>query len=242
MFHPPAEVLMGLMAVGVFSLFMLDSESKPHRFVRWALSAKTRRTVKALFDARRWKSFLYEFTPTTPPMSLRGLQKLVGEWTSTTFVSPGGLGAANHIKDESKEVIELLEEIIAKQGSLKNMTAEQRYKLGLELADLVILVVDIAYVQGVDLTDATLLKHHINTLRKWGKPDERGVQHHIEEVVEETDKWGNKYAVNRSEAEIQELKTNLNGIGEKKLAAILAKPDPLITQALNDVLDDDDEF
>lgn len=239
MFHPPAEVLLGLMAVGVFSLFMLDSESKPHRLVRWALSAKARRTVKALFDIRRWKSFLYEFTPVTPPMSLRGLQKLVGEWTSTTFVSPGGLGAANHIRDESKEVIDLLEEIIAKQGSLKNMTAEQRYKLGLELADLVILVVDIAYVQGVDLTDATLLKHHINTLRKWGKPDERGVQHHIEEEIPSKDA---KFVTARSEAEIQALKTNLDGIGEKKLAAILAKPDPLILRALDDILDDDDEF
>jgi hypothetical protein len=109
------------------------------------------------------------------------------------------------------------------------MDEGDRYELSLELADIQILLIDIAYVRKVDLTDATLLKHYINTLRKWGPPDERGVQHHIEEGIKDT-------VPQRSAEEEARLIKNLSGMGKKKLAAILAKPDATIAAAVESVL------
>src|SRR5208282_5603365 len=106
--------------------------------------------------------------------------------TSTTFVSPGGVGACNHIGDEAKELLAFVEKIMT---AGEPVDPRDQYELSLELADIQILLMDIAYCRHVDLTDATLLKHYINSLRKWSPPDERGVQHHIEEEVKDTSVW-----------------------------------------------------
>lgn len=207
-------VLIALLAALVVALFALTPEARATRF------------VKALFDRRRWRAFLDEFSPQAPPVSLRAMTKLVGSWTSATFVQAGGIGATNHILDEAKELKEIVEDVM-----MRGATPENKYELGLELADIQILLMDIAFVQGVDLTDFTLLKHHINTQRRWSAPDERGVQHHIEPEI--------KGDISRTEEEIKRLKKDWK-YGEKKLAAVLAKADPAIAAAIAELLNADE--
>lgn len=207
-------VLSIILALLVIALFAVTPEARVTRF------------VKALFSRRRWQAFLYEFSPQAPPVSLRAMTKLVGSWTSKTFVEAGRLGATNHIIDEGKELKEVMEEIV-----VRGVTPENKYELGLELADLQILIMDIAFVNKVDLTDFTLLKHFINTQRVWSAPDERGVQHHIEPEI--------KGEMNRTKEEIQRLKKDWK-YGEKKLAAVLAKADPTIAAAIAELLNADE--
>lgn len=183
--------------------------------------------------------------PIAPPVSLRALQKLVGTWTSTTFIQAGGLGACNHIIDEVEELKEILQKIIDAEALGDEISPEDQYNLDLELADIQILLMDIAHVRHTDLTDATLLKHHINTLRKWSAPDERGVQHHIEEVVKDSvhqsgPRKGKPIRGERTPEQELRLLKNFPGMGKAKLAAILAKPDATIASALDSVLNEDE--
>jgi hypothetical protein len=200
-------------------------------YLAFSPNARLARELKAFLRrlVLRPKVRLYlDLDPIAPPVSLRAIQKLVGDWTSSTYVAAGGLGACAHIGDEVLELREILQKI-KDSGELN---PEDQYELSLELADLEILIIDIAYAHKVDLTDATLLKHYINTLRKWGPPDERGVQHHIEPEVEGT--------IARSVEEERRLLKNLSFLGREKLAAIIAKPDPTIAAALNEVLNEDE--
>lgn len=216
--------LVGVMCAGIIALFWLTLDARITRFV-----TRLFRLAKRLFDRRRWQGFFYEFSPQTPPMSLRALTKLIGDWTTVAYVNAGGRGAANHIVDEGKELVELMDELHAKG----EISPEDRYKLGLELADILILAIDIAHAKKIDLGDAVLLKHLINTQREWGPPDERGVQHHIEPSV--------KGDISRSEAELARLKADWR-YGSEKLAAVVARPDPTIAAAMAELLDKDEHL
>jgi len=211
------------MALGVAALALMPGARIP-RIIKF--------TLQKLVKNPRVR--LYLDLDIAPPASLRNIQKLVGSWTSTTFVQAGGLGAANHIGDELVELKEILQKIIDAKARGEEVDPGDQYNLDLELADIQILIMDIAHCQGTDLTDATLLKHHINTLRKWSAPDERGVQHHIEEVVQDsTLKFKGKKAgqVRSAEEELRLLK-NFSHLGKAKLAAIVAKPDATIASAV----------
>jgi hypothetical protein len=229
--------LLMLMAAGVTALAL------------WP-GARIYRIVKALIQklVLRPKVRLYLNLDTiAPPMSLRALQNLVGTWTSATFVQAGGIGACNHIKDEVVELIEVLQKIIDAKARGEEVDPGLQYELDLELADLQILIMDIAHCRGTDLTDATLLKHHINTLRTWSAPDSRGVQHHIEIPVKDTiitrgPLAGKKSGEVFSSANELALLKAFPGMGKAKLAAIIAKPDPTIAAALADVLNEDEEL
>ncbi len=227
-----------LMAIGLGYLFLADPEARIPRTVKVLLRKLVLHPQVRLY---------LNLDPIAPPISLRALQKLVGSWTSTTFVQAGGIGACNHIKDEIEELKAVLQRIIDTKALGDEVDPADQYELDLELADLQILIMDIAFCRGTDLTDATLLKHHINTLRKWSPPDERGVQHHIETPIDDGIAYkrvkDGKVVFEKggrtSEEELRFLK-NFPGMGKKKLAAILAKPDPTIAQALSDVLNEDE--
>lgn len=212
------NILFGVMVIGVLMLAL------------WP-GVRIQRTLKALFQrlVLHPKVRLYlNLDPLSPPASLRALTKLVGSWTSNTFVQSGGIGACNHIKREADELLEITEKITA---AGEPVDESDKYELSLELADIQILLMDIAYTRKIDLTDATLLKHYINTLRKWGPPDEQGVQHHIEERIEDT-------IAPRSEEQSERLVKNLCHLGRAKLAAILAHPDPTIAAAIESVMEE----
>lgn len=48
-----------------------------------------------------------------------------------------------------------------------------------ELADIVILILGLADIQGINLEMALVDKHSENLCRRWGKPDAQGVVEHI---------------------------------------------------------------
>jgi hypothetical protein len=198
----------------VILLSSMDPDSRFRRFLRVILNV-----MRKLISAPTPIPY-----PQTPPASLRGLTKMVGDWTSTAFVSAGGLGAAAHLIDEAKELREIMEKIAA-SGTL---TPEDKYEASLELADILILAIDIAYAKKIDLTDALLLKHYINIQRQWGPPDSRGVQHHIELEI-------GGPITRRSTEEVQRLKRDWQ-FGAEKLAAVLATPDATIAAALDELL------
>lgn len=51
----------------------------------------------------------------------------------------------------------------------------------LEYADLVILILDIAYLRGIDIQDAVLKKMGINENRRWNLDPTTRLMHHIKE-------------------------------------------------------------
>ena len=217
------SIIIGIFIVGVAILF-LSPDARIPRLVKALLQSLVQKP-----RVRLWLNL----DSIAPPVSLRGLTDMVGGWTKKTFVSAGGIGACNHIKDEIEELKEVLQRILDAKNRGEAVDPADKYEMDLELADLQILIMDIAYCQGTDLTDATLLKHYINTLRKWSAPDERGVQHHIEEEV--------KGYVGRSPEQELFLLKQFPGMGREKLAAIVAQPDPTICAALDAVLDADAE-
>jgi len=54
-----------------------------------------------------------------------------------------------------------------------------------ESADLVILILDIAYLKGIDVKKAVLEKMEINRQRKWERNPETGFMNHIKPKKEE---------------------------------------------------------
>lgn len=90
----------------------------------------------------------------------RQLQKDIHEWACDTFEKQTVAAKLEHLK---REIVELIE------------NPSDR----LEMADVQILLMGVASLQGVDLMDATLEKFEIVKKRKWGAPDEFGVVHHV---------------------------------------------------------------
>ena len=151
-------------------------------FVLYAVTpdARITRAVKALFNKRRWISWMH------PEQNLNFLIQDIGTWTSGKFVDAGGHGAAMHLRKEADELLDAVDAYLAYKKNFQpgERPVELKHfldELGFEMADIGILLLDIAFVQGVDLTDYLLRKHEINMGRKWSAPDEHGVQHHIEE-------------------------------------------------------------
>jgi len=97
--------------------------------------------------------------------SLASLQQKIGEWSKETFPTATPSSLLHHLVDE---VIELCEN----PGSPE------------EMADVLILLIHLASLQGIDLELATQEKFKVNQKRKWNKPDSRGVIKHIKEKKE----------------------------------------------------------
>jgi NTP pyrophosphatase (non-canonical NTP hydrolase) len=164
----PANVFIVFMLLCIVLLYALTPD------------ARITRAVKALFDKRRWASWMH------PEQNLNFLIHDIGTWTKGAFADSGGHGAAMHLKKEADELLEAVDAYIEYKANVKpgERPVDLNHfldELGYEMADIGILLFDIAFMQEVDLTDYLLRKHKINTGRKWSPPDEHGVQHHIEE-------------------------------------------------------------
>ena len=103
---------------------------------------------------------------------MRLLQEFVGSWQQITF-GPGdrALPTAMHLKEEAEELI-----VELKQTDVAQRPAEIRR----ELADIVILVIGVAYRLKVDLHDAVMEKMAENLARSWQAPDKDGIVRHEE--------------------------------------------------------------
>jgi hypothetical protein len=88
------------------------------------------------------------------------ISKDVAEWAEKTFPNQTPKSKAEHLVDEAKELAE-------KPGDME------------EMADVFLLLVHIAYMQGVNLLEAARKKLEINRKRQWGPADERGVHKHV---------------------------------------------------------------
>ena len=94
--------------------------------------------------------------------TIKQLQQEIGKWAQQTFPHQNPNSKITHLL---KEVIELRD---------KPDDAE-------EMADVAILLFNLAEMFGYDLEVEIEKKMAKNRLRKWGEPDEQGVCHHIDE-------------------------------------------------------------
>jgi len=87
-------------------------------------------------------------------------QREVSEWAKATFPNQTPSSKLAHMREEFAELV-----------------ADPTD--GEEMADIFILLLNLADMHGFDLMEQARAKMAKNRARKWGKPDERGVCHHI---------------------------------------------------------------
>ena len=93
--------------------------------------------------------------------TIKQLQEEISEWAYQTFPHQNPNSKIAHLKDEVNEL-----ELIPDDAE--------------EMADVAILLFNLAEMHGYDLEVEIEKKMAKNRLRKWGEPDEQGVCHHIE--------------------------------------------------------------
>lgn len=96
--------------------------------------------------------------------ALRKLQADISEWAAETFPGQTAESKAEHLLDEAGEL-------------LKDPTS------GEEMADVLILLLNLAQMGDIDLLQEVHKKMAKNRARQWGPPDARGVYHHIDPVA-----------------------------------------------------------
>lgn len=94
---------------------------------------------------------------------LTNFQEKVGEWAAITFPTSSDDSRIEHIRRE-------IEELQSKPSD------------PLEAADIFLLLLHHAHMNGYDLMTAAKKKFEIIKKRKWHEPDEKGVMHHIKET------------------------------------------------------------
>jgi len=93
----------------------------------------------------------------------------IGEWAEETFPGGSPKSIVAHLCDETNN--ELRPAVEA------NLKKQER----LEIADCIILLALLAYVDGIDIWPAVEEKMSINRSRKWSiEPTEKGFRKHIE--------------------------------------------------------------
>lgn len=107
---------------------------------------------------------------------MKKLQDEIGTWGANTFPrydkDAALVGLAHHLKDEAEEVFNDTMDMYEGQ--------DKSEEFAMELADVGILLFQLAHESDVDLEKAIREKMEINYKRKWQKPDERGVFKHAE--------------------------------------------------------------
>jgi hypothetical protein len=109
-----------------------------------------------------WVAFKVPADWVAKPNDFELLQNEVGKWADTIFPNRTAENAL------TKMVMEEIPEFIA--GDLKDST---------ELADVGILLLDVAYLQNVNLFSAIKEKMKINRVRKWEKNKNTGLVSHV---------------------------------------------------------------
>ena len=93
-------------------------------------------------------------------MSLHELQQEIADWADTL----------NPHRTPLSLIAKMLEE-------LGELIASDRQNDPLELADVFILALDLAHIQGVDIADAVIRKMQINRMREWRIADNGAMSH-----------------------------------------------------------------
>ena len=117
---------------------------------------------------------------------LQEIMDKIVTWSNETFgYQQRTVSVVSHLEEEVKE---LKESVFTYINYLENhpynpRTIEARIEVRQELADCLILILDVASkcnTSAEQLIEAVEKKHQINTQRKWGKPKVNGVVNHIE--------------------------------------------------------------
>lgn len=101
------------------------------------------------------------------------LERLIGRWSVDTF-GPGERieGHIEHLRREYDELGRHLDRMEAARAS------GDREAMGVEMADIVILLFGLGARTGLDVTAAVRAKMLVNLRRKWLTPDASGVIEH----------------------------------------------------------------
>ena len=101
------------------------------------------------------------------PKELSDWQDEIGTWGDAVFPHGTPLSFAEHLLEEAEE--------------LRNAIRDGDSFGAHELADVVILAMQVAHRAKLDLATCIWAKMAVNRQRKWGEPDERGVVYHTKE-------------------------------------------------------------
>lgn len=93
-------------------------------------------------------------------MSVRELQADIAQWADE--LNPG------------RTALSLIAKMLEELGEL---IASERQDDPLELADVLILALDLAHIQGIDLADAVVRKMRVNRARSWRIADNGAMSH-----------------------------------------------------------------
>jgi len=152
----------------------MDKETKSLTLLKKYLAETPPEEVQKLIDKVTVRNFA-----TLEISKPQNLQNEIKKWSDGTFGSHRtGTPIAHHLKKEIDEVIEAT----LNRHISDNPTTRKHLKF--ELADCLILLLDVAAHESIDVTellDASFKKLEINKKRKWGEPDENGVFEHIPE-------------------------------------------------------------
>lgn len=110
------------------------------------------------------KSYLTHTRTGTPLMTVRTIQNEIKRWADRVYSNRTESSILEKLKEENQELIDAL-------ASTENIEAT-------ELADVLILVLDLASIRGVDVYSAVIEKLEINRKRSWVINPDTGVMRH----------------------------------------------------------------
>lgn len=111
--------------------------------------------------------------PATADQGIAYLQHRIGEWADQVF--PDRTVTETIGKLILEEIPEFLHGV-NRHGELVGMDGD-------EYADLIILVLDVAYQRGIDVNEALRKKMQVNEARTWAKDPDTGHYHHVRGAV-----------------------------------------------------------
>ena len=92
----------------------------------------------------------------------------IAAWSAATFPSNTARSTMAHLQ---REVEELCNEI--------DFHFDDKHSVGMEMADVAFLLIQLARVEEIDLLEAIRAKFAINKSRTWQPPDASGVVEHV---------------------------------------------------------------
>lgn len=92
------------------------------------------------------------------------LQASIGEWAAATFPDRPTSGIVKHMRREVEEL---------------DIAVEDDGGSAYEVADVIILALNLAHRMGFSAAEAVEAKMRVNRARKWGPADSEGVREHV---------------------------------------------------------------
>jgi len=158
--------------VGELIAYMVEVRGQTWRWSQIANAAVVRAAELGLTPTTQ------EEQPAAAPLTLESLAAEIRAWQIETFPNGTPLGAAEHLLEEARELVQ----------ELRGMGKPRAYdfdRVREEAADVLLLLIAVAGMVGFDLLPAAVDKMEINRNRTWeSEPNERGYRKHVSESVD----------------------------------------------------------